>query len=623
MCGIVGAVSPCRSLPDINGRIQRALDLMTHRGPDDHGCYEAVDQGVWFGHRRLAIVELSELGHQPMLSADKAVALVFNGEIYNHKDVRAELLLHGHVFRGNSDTEVVVEAYRRWGLQCLDRLNGVFALAIHDRGEQKVHFARDRAGEKPFFYAQLQGALYFASEQTALIEISNCDRHIDPQGLVSFLARGYPLADRTLLKQCRELRPGHFATFDLVTNAFHCEQYWTVPKMRDVDAFMCTRSYEAELEGLLENAVSRQLDCDVPTCILLSGGVDSSLITAFAARKRTRIKTFTVRFPGYPEFDETEKARLIARHFGTEHIEIDGANLEPQLLLDLGHRLDSPINDSSLLPTFQVNEAVSKFCRVALGGDGADELFGGYKHYSRMLALYPFIRFFCKHDGTPFFPHVKTLISAKYRARNWLECLSLDLQQQVPNIREIASPEEVQQMLGGRKVDIDLYKSEWRALSSGQESILRNCCISDFQTYLPSNILVKSDRVSMLNSVEARAPFLDRHVIEFALGRLPDSLRANRVDRKIILKNLCVKILPKEFDLKAKRGFNLPFGAMIRSGGWRDVVSDVLQEDLGVLNKAYVRRIFNSHIAGANHADIIFGLCMLSIWIRKNRMGFA
>lgn len=621
MCGIVGVVAPGKNtLPDIDVRMSSALGLLSHRGPDDVGRYEALDQGVWFGHRRLSIVDLSELGHQPMLSADKSVVLVFNGEIYNHKSVRAELLSYGHVFRGHSDTEVILESYRRWGLKCLDKLNGTFALAIHDRGQRKVHFARDRAGEKPFFYIIFHGDLYFASEQTALMELSRCNRHIDSQGLLSFLARGYALGEQTLLKHVRALQPGHCATFDLNTKLFRCTPYWTLPKIIDIGGAMSTHSYEEKLEQLLGDAVLRQLDCDVPACILLSGGVDSSLLTALAARHMHRVKTFTVRFPGYPAFDETERARLIARHFSTEHTEIDGINLEPQMLLDLGHRLDTPINDSSLIPTFLVNEAVSKFCRVSLGGDGADELFGGYKHYSRMLAMHPFTNLLPRHGTKQYFRQIKKLIPSKYRFRNWIECLDVNLVQEVPNIREIFTPEEAGRLVDQTDVDVEVYQRDWRALSSGGGSVLRNCCISDFQTYLPSSILVKSDRASMLNSVEARAPFLDRNVIEFALGRLPDALRTSTADRKIILKNLCVKLLPSGFDLRRKLGFNLPFGDMIRSGGWREAVSDAIQEDNGILNKLYVRQVLDSHMAGTNHADQIFGIFMLSMWIKKNRV---
>lgn len=620
MCGISGAIAPGRAGLDIDQRLTRSLDMLAHRGPDDVGYYKAPDQGVWFGHRRLAIVELSALGHQPMLSIDTSLALVFNGEIYNHKAVRAELETLGICFRGHSDTEVIVEAYRRWGLDCLDKFNGTFALAIHDRSSQKVHFARDIAGEKPFFYVQQQGALYFSSELTALMEISGCNRHIDPQGLVSYLSRGYALGERTLVKQVKALLPGHWATFDLASSTLTVGRYWNLPRQAEPGESISPQSYEEELERLLEDAVLRQLDCDVPTCILLSGGVDSSLLTALAARQGSRIRTFTVRFPGHPAFDETQKARLIANHFGTEHTEIDGIDLDPKILMDLGSRLDTPVNDSSLIPTFLVNEAVSKYCRVSLGGDGADELFGGYKHYSRMLRLNPYANILNHVSSSGTYRFFKSKIPEKYRFRNWLECLALQLDQEIPNIREIFTAEEAGEMIGNVGNEIELYHSEWRSLSSGHGSVLRNCCASDFQTYLPSSILVKSDRVSMLNSVEARAPFLDRNVIEFAMGKLPDSLRASSTDRKIILKKLCARVLPKEFDLKRKLGFNLPFGAMIRSGKWRDLVFDELQADNGVVSQDYIRRILQSHMAGSNYADQIFGLFMLSMWIRNNKM---
>jgi len=619
MCGITGAIAPNRADLNIDQRLSCSLDVFAHRGPDGVGFYKAPEQGVWFGHKRLAIVELSPLGHQPMLSMDGAVALVFNGEIYNHKSVRAELENLGHCFRGHSDTEVIVEAYRCWGLDCLDKFNGTFALAIHDRNSQKVHFARDRAGEKPFFYLQQAGEFYFSSELTALLEISGCNRQIDPQGLVSYLTRGYTLGERTLVKQAKALQPGHWGTFDLASRRFNVGRYWNLPKQSKQSLFYSLHSYEEELERLLEDAVHRQLDCDVPTCILLSGGVDSSLLTSLAARQGSRIKTFTVCFPGHAAFDETPMARQIADYFGTDHTEIDGINLNPSTLLNLSLRLDAPINDSSLIPTFLVNEAVSRHCRVSLGGDGADELFGGYKHYSRMLRLHPYSNISHHFGSKSFFHLFKNQISEKYRFRNWLECLALKLDQEIPNIREIFTPEEADEMVGHDITEIKAYHNEWREFSSGHGSVVRNCCASDYQTYLSSSILVKSDRMSMLNSVEARAPFLDRNVIEFAMGNLPDSLRASKTDRKIILKKLCEKLLPKDFDLKRKLGFNLPFGEMIRSGEWRDLVFDELQTDNGVVSRDYVRRILDSHMAGSNHADQIFGLFMLSVWIKKTK----
>lgn len=623
MCGIIGAISLGGNTVDVEVKMSTALNLISHRGPDDFGIYEDKNHGVWFGHKRLSIVDLSEHGHQPMLSSDKSIVLVFNGEIYNHKSLRAELISHGHVFNGKSDTEVFIESYRRWGLACLDRLNGAFAFALYDRQQQKVHFGRDRAGEKPFFYIFFGGVFYFASELTALMEVSCCDRYMDPRGLLSFLARGYALGETTLLKDARALLPGNRATLDLRKRIFHKEPYWTLPAIKSPIIDLPAKHYEDELEGLLENAVKSQLDCDVPACILLSGGVDSSLLTALAVRQATRVKTFTVRFPGHPDFDETEKSRLIVSHFNTEHTEIDGVNLKPDLLMNLGSRLDSPINDSSLIPTYLVYEAVSKTCRVALGGDGADELFGGYKHYSRMLALYPFIRYFSQQSTSKIARSIKSIIPSEYRFRNWFECLGMNLEQQVPNIREIFTPVEAGLLFGSAEPNRKIYDSEWHQISSGHGSILRNCCSSDFQAYLASSILVKSDRASMLNSVEARSPFLDRTVIDFAFSQLPDSQRATKSNRKVILKNICAKILPSGFDLQRKLGFNLPFGAMIRTGKWREAVLDIICTENGVTNPEYMRRIVNNHMNGSNCADQLFGLLMLSIWIRKNRMVLA
>lgn len=333
-------------------------------------------------------MDLSPGGHQPMQDASGELCIVFNGEIYNFADLREELAAKGHVFRSKSDTEVILAAYREWGTDCLSRLNGAFAFALYDGRRRQLFMARDRAGEKPLFYAPAQGALRFGSELKGLMADPGLARRIDVAALDCYLAMGYVPGERCMLQGVKKLPPAHALLFDLGNGKSRLWRYWQLPES---DAGAAERADEAgllnQLEVLLEDAVRLQLVADVPIGVLLSGGVDSSLITAMAVRAAPRVKTFTIRFPGYGQYDETEHARLIARHFGTEHVELSAAEASVDLLPLLARGFDEPMADSSMIPTYLVSQLVREHCTVALGGDGGDELFAGYPHYNRLLWL--------------------------------------------------------------------------------------------------------------------------------------------------------------------------------------------------------------------------------------------
>jgi asparagine synthase (glutamine-hydrolysing) len=321
MCGIVGIVSNTPQAQRAWLAIGR--DAMTHRGPDDAGEWWSADGRVGLAQRRLSIIDLSPAGHQPMHDASGALSIVFNGEIYNFADLRDELMAKGHGFRSHSDTEVILAAYREWGTECLARFNGMFAFALFDARQHTVFLARDRAGEKPLFYHQANGVLRFASELKALLGDPALPRRIDPAALDCYLAMGYVPGDRCMLQGFNKLPPAHALLFDLQTGQAKIWRYWQLPELeatssRPVDE----AALLDELEALLEDAVRRQMVADVPVGVLLSGGVDSSLITAMAVRASSQVQTFTIGFPGHGKLDETEHARLIARHFGTRHTEL-------------------------------------------------------------------------------------------------------------------------------------------------------------------------------------------------------------------------------------------------------------------------------------------------------------
>jgi asparagine synthase (glutamine-hydrolysing) len=433
MCGIVGIAAVASQIQRIWLTIGR--DAMTHRGPDDAGEWWSADGRVGLAQRRLAIIDLSPAGHQPMHDAAGTLSIVFNGEIYNFADLRDELIAKGHGFRSHSDTEVILAAYREWGTECLARFNGMFAFALFDARQQTVFLARDRAGEKPLFYHQAGGVLRFASQLKALLADPALARRIVPAALDCYLAMGYVPGERCMLQGFNKLPPAHALLFDLQTGQAKIWRYWQLPELeatssRPVDE----AALLDELEALLEDAVRRQMVADVPVGVLLSGGVDSSLITAMAVRSSSQVQTFTIGFPGHGKLDETEHARLIARHFGTRHTELMAEDATADLLPRLARQFDEPMVDSSMIPTFLVSQLVRQHCTVALGGDGGDELFGGYGHYSHLQWMQKKLGPIPRPLRNGIALAAEKLLPVGVKGRNWLQGLGVDLDKGLPLI---------------------------------------------------------------------------------------------------------------------------------------------------------------------------------------------
>lgn len=620
MCGILGGFYH-KPLPKLDN-FDEILNTMEHRGPDSSGTYISYSKQVHFGHRRLAIVDLREHASQPMNNEDKTIFLVFNGEIYNHCELREKLESKGVNFSTCSDTEVVLKAYQYWGKECFAMFNGPFAIALHDVKKNLCMLARDRAGEKPLFIKEMDDGVYFGSELTAVAKLGKMSNQIDPTSLASYLMIGYPLGVNSLLKNCKTLAAGEYYEYNLVSGISCSTLFYNDSSKSSIPVSEPEELLE-KLHVLLADSVKKQLNCDVPACILLSGGVDSSLITALASDQVKEVRTFNVTFPEYPNFDESSKAKLIAEHFSTDHNIIEGVDITPDLFISLVEKLDSPINDSSLIPTFLVYQAVSEHCRVALGGDGADELFGGYKHYSRMLNLDSKIQHIAPLLRYIDFSFIKELIPQHYRFRNWFEALGNDLNKGVPNIRAIATKNEILSVLPtniAESVALDVIEESWEVTSSGFDGIASNCMMSDYSNYLRNSILVKSDRCSMINSVEARAPFLDTRVIDFAFNYVPEQLKVTSSNRKILLKELCKKLLPKSFDLQRKLGFNLPLGEMIRKGEWRNYIGDIMHTENDMISLDYRKKLFEKHLKGKEYTDAIFGIVLLIEWAKANKI---
>jgi asparagine synthase (glutamine-hydrolysing) len=620
MCGIVGIVS---NTP----QAQRAWlvigrDAMTHRGPDDAGEWWSADGRVGLAQRRLSIIDLSPAGHQPMHDASGALSIVFNGEIYNFTDLRDELIAKGHSFKSNSDTEVVLVAYREWGVECLTRFNGMFAFAVYDAKKQAVFLARDRAGEKPLFYHHAGGVLRFASELKALLADPALTRRIDPAALDCYLSMGYVPGDRCMLQGFNKLPPAHALLFDLKTGQSKLWRYWELPEFAAGKAQFDEAPLLDELENLLEDAVRRQMVADVPVGVLLSGGVDSSLITAMAVRSSSQVKTFTIGFPGHGKLDETEHARLIARHFGTCHTELMAEDATADLLPDLAHQFDEPMVDSSMIPTFLVSKLVREHCTVALGGDGGDELFGGYGHYSRLQWMQ-------KKLGSIPFPLRKGVALAAekqlpvgLKGRNWLQGLGTDLERGLPLIASYFDPTTRQRLLATQPDWPLLAESVLKSRLPPQLDLLQRATRMDFANYLAEDILVKVDRASMLNSLELRAPLLDHRLIEFAFGKVPSHLKATESEKKILLKRLTERVLPTEFDRQRKQGFSIPLGKWLKGGPFRALFNEVLRDPECSFDAGTVNSLLRGQDRGRSNGERLFALVLFELWRREYNITF-
>ena len=622
MCGIVGIAASAR----ISNRewLRAGRDAMRHRGPDGAGEWWSADGRMGLGHRRLAIIDLSPSGHQPMQDATGDLCIAFNGEIYNFRELRTELIGRGHSFRSHSDTEVILAAYHEWGEDCLSRLNGMFAFALFDGRKRQVFLARDRAGEKPLFYSQTQNEIRFSSELKGLFADPAFPRRIDPESLDCYLAMGYVPGERCILLDVKKLPPAHALVFNLDSGQTRVWRYWQLPEANALAGAGRVDEIQLldELEGLLEDSVRRQLVADVPVGILLSGGVDSSLVTAMASRSSAKVKTFTVRFSGYGKYDETEHARLIARHFGTDHTELDAGMTTVELLPVLARQFDEPMADSSMIPTLLVSQLVRKHCAVALGGDGGDELFGGYQHYSRLLWMQSRLGRVPRPMRQALSLAAGQLLPTGVKGRNWLQGMGVDLRSGLPLIAAHFDATTRRQLLGRHPGWHEIAESVARARTPQHPDLLERATRMDFSNYMAEDILVKVDRASMLASLEMRAPLLDYRLIEFAFGKVPSTLKATPQDRKVLLKRLTERVLPPEFDRQRKQGFSIPLPDWLKAGAFRDFFRNVLTDSRSIFDPHTVRGLLRGQDRGRGNSERLFVLVLFELWRQEYAVTF-
>jgi asparagine synthase (glutamine-hydrolysing) len=620
MCGIAGIASIDRTIsPEL---LLRMRETLHHRGPDDAGLWRSEDGRIGLVHRRLSIIDLSAAGRQPMRDSGDRLQIVFNGEIYNYQALREDLQGRGRRFRTGTDTEVILEAYLEWGTECLERFNGMFAFALYDRSLQRLFLARDRAGEKPLFYRCYGRSIAFASEAKALLADPECPRTLDVDALDFYLAFGYVPGSLCLLKGIRKLPPAHALLWDARSGNHRTWAYWTLP----ASAPESTRDDDLvdELEHLLLDSTRLRLIADVPVGVLLSGGLDSSLVTALAARASSRrLKTFTISFPGHGTYDEAPHARVVARHFETEHVELAAEPATVDLLPELARQYDEPIADSSMVPTYLVSRLIRREATVALGGDGGDELFGGYwqhtwvQQQARMGGWIPGPARRAARSA------VTALLPVGTKGRNYVLGLTAERPMNIVQFNVIFDADARRRLLAGFGVGQpqvagapEHFKA---ALCADRATPLQQSTALDFRTYLPDDILVKVDRASMLCSLEVRAPFLDPRLIELAFARVPDRLRATARDRKILPRRLGARLLPPELDLERKQGFALPLQRWFK-GDWGRYIESVLSREDGIFDKQVIRQLLSGQRRGFYNTHRLFALAMVELWRQEYRI---
>jgi asparagine synthase (glutamine-hydrolysing) len=617
MCGIFGALSsPEGQRPDVDA----ALRVLHHRGPDSHGIFQS--DGAVLGHTRLAILDLTEGGHQPMASADGACVVVYNGEIYNHHELRRDLERRGERFRSRSDTEVIVQGYRSLGEGFLERLDGMFALAILDRVERRLVLMRDRTGKKPLFYTWESESFRFASEVRALLA-SGSRAKIDLEKWPLLLGLGYVPAPDTLYAGIRQLPPGSILRLDPGKEPT-VRTYW---KAR-FDGPRSSVSHEEasrEIRRLLDSAVRRRMEADVPLGAFLSGGIDSTIIVGLMARASERpIKTFSIGFSGDPRFDETAYAREASRAFGTDHTEFIVEPSSFSLVDSLVEAHDGPFGDSSAIPTSIVSQLTRAHVTVALSGDGGDELFCGYPRFlaaeaadyvpSAILRLGARAARLLPESGSP--------RSRRRRLTRVLDTMSRRLSDRMLDWQSYFVSDLAETLQPGVSQQVNLGAArDWiagLATDCGHASPLARALGINFMSYLPYDLLVKADRAAMLHSLELRSPFLDTALIEFVTA-LPDGMKRRGWKTKWILREAFQDLIPPAIRKRGKMGFGVPLAQWFRTG-LRDYVRDTLAPSARLyqyVRPAAVERLLGEHEAGTqDHQHKIWLLLTVERWLQ-------
>jgi asparagine synthase (glutamine-hydrolysing) len=648
MCGIAGFLDTRHSKghEDLSATARRMATALRHRGPEDEDVWVDEAVGIAFGHRRLSIIDLSPAGHQPMHSASGRYVITFNGEIYNFKSLRAELEGLGATYRGHSDTEVMLAAIERWGVEeSLNKFNGMFAFGLWDRQEKTLFLSRDRAGEKPLYYGWAGQTLLFASELKAFHQHPDFRAEIDRGAVAVYLRHNYIPAPHSIYKGIHKLTPGTLLTIRGFGTDASPKAYWSARRAAEdglANPFAGTESEAVgQLDSLLNEAVTLRMEADVPLGAFLSGGIDSSLVVAIMQANSSRpVKTFTIGFNN-AEFNEAESAKAVAKHLGTEHTEL---YVTPEEAMGVIPRLpslyDEPFADSSQIPTFLVSELARRKVTVSLSGDAGDELFGGYSTYlwgrsvhqqiswmprALRLAAAKSLGPLAKIDWNGLFEKNDAVVPGSLKKRDVTRAIEkltsvLNAEERETLYRVLLSywTDPASVVLNSKEKATALTdKSGWANL----KDFVHVMMYLDTVMYLPDDILVKVDRAAMGVSLESRVPLLDHRLIEFA-WRLPLGMKIQGNTGKGPLRRLLNKYVPKQLVDRPKRGFAVPVHEWLR-GPMRPWAENLLGESRlrneGYFDPAPIRQKWREHVTGRhNWQPQLWGVLMFQAWLEQH-----
>ena len=619
MCGIAGKVFADRERPVSEELLRRMCAAMAYRGPDDEGIH--LDTSAGIGMRRLKVIDLAG-GHQPMSNEDGSLWVVFNGEIYNHAQLREEMEARGHSFSSACDTEIILHLFEEYDTECFQHLQGMFAIAIWDRRSMRLVMGRDRLGKKPLFYAHSHDSVTFGSELNVVLQDESIATELDERAVDSYLSFLFVPQPSTAVRAVRKLPGGSFAVYhdgDLTV-----QPYWLVPEIRVQEPDRPVQQLEEEVDHLIAEAVRDRLVADVPLGAFLSGGLDSSLIAAYMRRESGKVRTFAI---GFEEgsFNELGFARQVAEALETQHeeysVNYDVRDLVPELLNHFGE----PFADSSAIPQFHLARMTRRAVTVALSGDGADEIFGGYRRYSAWLWAQQYQRW------TPALmrrgldrmalsvrePSVYYGNSVRKRFRRFLEFSAALEQNPASSWAFFLLQEEKQALYTPAFTDaLNSCPGAERQLAAPGADLMQ----VDQSTYLPDDILVKVDRMTMACSLEARSPFLDHRLVEYMAG-VPRKWKVTLRERKILLRRIARRYLPDNIIDRPKQGFSIPLSSWLQ-GPLRDWMEELLSarsiEQRGWFNAQTVRGLMDDHIQGRRDlSQQLWALMILELWLRQ------
>jgi asparagine synthase (glutamine-hydrolysing) len=604
MCGIVGF-----NWED-DRQIHAVTGLLQHRGPEQEGFH--VGDGVSLGHKRLCILDLSENGRQPIYNEDRTIAIVYNGEIFNFEDLRRTLETQGHQFRSRTDTEVLVHGYEQWGVDLLEKINGQFAFCIFDRPQNRLFLARDRLGIKPLYYCESKGRFLFGSELKVFLK-SDIDKTVCPEALHYYLAFGFTPPEQSMLEGVRKLLPGSYLFYDLAGKQIREQKrFWTL-------SFAPDESITAEQAGQqivekLSASVTRRLISDVPLGAFLSGGVDSSVIVGLMREHVKELNTFSIKFD-VPGYDESSYAKIVSDRFDTRHHEIEfNAETVRDLIVDLPYYYDEPFADPSMIPTCLVSRVARRHVTVSLSGTGGDELFAGYARYVELQALRTL-------NQLP--APLRMLLHGAVAAanvplrRDKLNKLLMFLGRREPMDRlylKLFSYMFRSRREPAIRLDDFGYLKDYFAYDDD----LTNALNFDTWVYLPDCLLVKEDRASMAVSLEARVPFLDHTLVEYA-ATLPNRLKLKGSDKKHILKQAFRDLLPDSILYRKKKGFSVPLAHYLRNELRDFVQGEIFTPRTDTYyDSDYLRAMWARHQKGvADYSRLIWSILMFNLWYKK------